>query len=210
MIFNRPLDQVFGQQSKVKILRYLSLHNGQFTGREIAKATGLTHPTCHLVLSRLREQGIVLMRKSGNALLYSLNADHQITKNIIFPVFKKEAGLKQKMAQSLIKGLRFPVESVILFGSIVHKREKPVSDVDVLVVVPDKIDPEKAESKIISQGTKLIKEFGNQVSPLVINLKDFLKKLEAGDKLLTEILRQGQVIYGKSITDLISYAKYSR
>jgi len=114
------------------------------------------------------------------------------------------------MAQSLIKGLSFPVESVILFGSIVQKREKPVSDIDVLVVVPDKIDPEKAESKIISQGTKLIKEFGNQVSPLVINLKDFLKKLEAKDKLLTEILRQGQVIYGKSIMDLISYAKRSR
>ena len=209
MIFNRPLDQVFGQQSKVRILRYLSLHGGQFTGRETAKATGLTHPTCHLVLSQLREQGIVLMRKSGNALLYSLNISHQITKNIILPVFKREAELKQKMAQSLIKRLDFPVESVILFGSIAQKKEKPTSDIDVLVVVSDKIGPEKAESKIISQGTKLIEEFGNQVSPLVINLKDFLKKLKAKDKLLTEILKKGQVIYGKSTTDLISYAKRS-
>lgn len=209
MVFNRPLNQVFGQQSKVRILRYLSLHGGQFTGREIAKATGLTHPTCHLVLSQLREQGIVLMRKSGNALLYSLNISHQITKNIILPVFKREAELKQKMAQSLIKGLDFPVESVILFGSIAQKKEKPTSDIDVLVVVSNKIGPEKAESKIISQGTKLIEEFGNQVSPLVINLKDFLKKLKAKDKLLTEIIREGQVIHGKSITDLISYAKRS-
>jgi len=209
MIFNRPLDQVFGQQSKVKILRYLSLHRGQFTGREIAKATGLTHPICHSVLSQLRDQGIVLMRKSGNALLYSLNIGHQITKNIILPVFKREAELKQKMAQSLIKGLSFPVESLILFGSIAQKKEKPTSDIDVLVVVSDKIDPEKAESKIISQDNKLIEEFGNQVSPLVINLKDFLKKLKDKDKLLTEIIREGQVIHGKSISDLISYAKSS-
>lgn len=90
MIFTNPLDKIFSQQSKIKLLRFLVQHRGEFTGREIAKSVGLAHPTVHSALSHLREQGIIFMRKSGNALLYSLNRRHQATKDIIIPVFKKE------------------------------------------------------------------------------------------------------------------------
>lgn len=91
MIFTNPLDKIFSQQSKIKLLRFLVQHRGEFTGREIAKSVGPAHPTVHSALSHLREQGIIFMRKSGNPLLYSLNRRHQATKDIIIPVFKKES-----------------------------------------------------------------------------------------------------------------------
>jgi len=207
MIFTNPLDKIFSQQSKIKLLRFLVQHHGEFTGREIAKSVGLAHPTVHSALSELREQGIILMRKSGNALLYSLNRRHQATKDIIIPVFKKESQLKEKMARSLVTKLSFPLESVVLFGSIAQRKEKPTSDIDILVILSNRVDPEKAESKIISQGAKFVEQFGNQLSPVIMNLSDFLTKLENKDKLLNKILNQGQVIYGKSITELISDAK---
>jgi len=130
-----------------------------------------------------------------------------VTKDIIVPVFKKESQLKEKMARSLVTKLSFPLESVVLFGSIAQKKEKPTSDIDILVILSNRVDPEKAESEIISQGIKFVEEFGNQLSPVIMNLHDFLTRLENKDKLLSKILDQGQVIYGKSITELISYAK---
>jgi len=210
MIFTNPLNKIFSQQSKIKLLRFLVQHRGEFTGREIAKSVGLAHPTVHSALSDLREQGIILMRKSGNALLYSLNPRHRVTKDIIVPVFRKESQLKEKMARSLITKLNFPLESVVLFGSIAQKKEKPTSDIDILVILSNRLDPEKAESEIISQGIKFVEEFGNQLSPVIMNLHDFLTRLENKDKLLSKILDQGQVIYGKSITELISHAKARR
>ena len=207
MIFTNPLDKIFSQQSKIKLLRFLVQHRGEFTGREIAKSVGLAHPTVHSALSHLREQGIIFMRKSGNALLYSLNRRHQATKDIIIPVFKKESQLKEKMARSLVTRLSFPLESVVIFGSIAQNKEKPTSDIDILVILSNRVDPEKAEAEIISQGAKFVEQFGNQVSPVIMNLSDFLTRLENKDKLLRKILDQCQVIYGKSITELISYAK---
>jgi len=38
MHFNKLLDNILGQKSKVKILRYLVQYQGDFTGREIARA----------------------------------------------------------------------------------------------------------------------------------------------------------------------------
>ena len=96
---------------------------------------------------------------------------------------------------------------MVLFDSIAQNKEKPTSDIDILVILSNRVDPEKAEAEIISQGAKFVEQFGNQVSPVIMNLNDFLTRLENKDKLLRKILDQCQVIYGKSITELISYAK---
>jgi DNA-binding transcriptional ArsR family regulator len=91
MRFKQPLDKILGQQSKIKVLRYLSQYPGEYTGREIARAVGLSHPIVHSVLASLKEEGVILMRKFGKSLLFSLAKDHQLVKEIIFPIFKKEA-----------------------------------------------------------------------------------------------------------------------
>jgi len=53
---------------------------------------------------------------------------------------------------------------VVLFGSIAQNKEKPTSDIDILVILSNRVDPEKAEAEIISQGAKFVEQFGNLMS----------------------------------------------
>lgn len=207
MQFYHPLDAILGQTSKIKLLRFLSQYPGQFTGRELARLTNLSHPIVHKVLEDLEQQGVILMKKSGQAFLYSLNEDNNLNKNLLLPLFKAESELKKQIVQILVKNLDFPIESIILFGSISQQSEKPTSDIDILVVLADNINLKETEAKLLSAGLKIVQEFGNQVSPIVINLSTLIKKLKTKDKLLSEILRQGQIIYGKSLMDLLVYAR---
>jgi predicted nucleotidyltransferase len=203
MRFKQPLDKILGQQSKIKVLRYLSQYPGEYTGREIARAVGLSHPIVHSVLASLKEEGVILMRKFGKSLLFSLAKDHQLVKEIIFPIFKKEANFIERITQLIAKKIKYPIESIILYGSIAKNKEGPKSDLDFLVVLPSNISPEKVEKRLLEFNTEIIKQYGNQLSPLVINKTDFLKRLKKKDKLLKNILKEGKVVFGKSISELI-------
>lgn len=203
MRFSYPLDKILGQRSKIKILRYLSRYSSEFTGREIARAIGFSHPVTHSALASLQEEGVVLMRRSGRSLLFSLAKDHRLVKEIILPLFQKEARFKEKIIQFIAKKIKHPIESMILYGSIVKDREKPVSDIDLLFVLPSDVPTGKVEKKLLELNADIVKQYGNQLSPLVISRKEFLKRLKKKDKLLQTILKEGEVLYGKSISELI-------
>lgn len=59
---------------------------------------------------------------------------------------------------------------MVLFGSTAQNKEKPTSDIDILVILSNRVDPEKAEAEIISQGTKFVEQCGNQVSPAIMKV----------------------------------------
>lgn len=203
MRFEQPLDKILSQQSKVKTLRYLSLYKGEFTGREIARAVKLSHPVIHSALASLEKEGVILMRKSGRSLLFSLAHNHQLVKQIILPIFQKEAQFKQKLVQLLIKEIKCPIESIILYGSIAQGKEKPESDIDLLIVLPPSGSPEKLEKKLMEFNSKIVRDYGNQISPLITDKKNFIKRLKKKDRLLKEIIKKGEVLYGKSISELL-------
>lgn len=202
MHFNKLLDNILGQKSKVKILRYLVQYQGDFTGREIARACNISHPIAHKALSDLKDEGVIIMRKVGNCYLYSLAIEHELIKEIILPLFTKENKLLQKVTQILVFTLKNKIESIILYGSIVSGKEKAQSDIDLLII-SKKIKPEIIEKKILEINPKILIKFGNQISPLIMTKSDFWKKFKKKDKLIAEIVKKGKILYGKSISELI-------
>ncbi len=93
MLLDRPLDHIFGQYSKVKILRFLVVAQAQLNGRKIAKNVGLSHVKAHTALKDLTKQGVVNMRSVGSSLVYWLNEEHVLVKEIIRPAFEKEESI---------------------------------------------------------------------------------------------------------------------
>ena len=65
--------KAFGDKSRLAILKVLA--NGERSVNEIAEAVKLTQPTVSRHLGILREAGIVVDRRDGQQVFYSLNKD---------------------------------------------------------------------------------------------------------------------------------------
>ena len=204
MKFKYPLDTILGQRSKIRILRLLSFEQGQLTIRGIAQKIGLTVPNVSRALRELEIEGIVISQQTGKAIPYSLNKKHYLVNSVVLPMFKKETAIKKELVKFLKRRLDQPIESFILFGSLARKQEKAISDIDILFVIADKLDKKLIEKEILAQNADIVYRFGNSISPIVMTISEFLTKTKKKDSLLSEILKEGEILDGKIISELLS------
>lgn len=203
MKFTQALDKVLGQKSKVKVLRHLITTRAELNGRQIASDLGMSPWVCHKTLNELCSQGILLMRNVGRTHLFRLNQESYLVRNLLSPLFKKESALLKTASREIIKEFNISVVSVILFGSVAKKKEKPYSDIDLMVLIPKSNDKKRAEKFFENKNEYFISKFGNVLSPYILTMAEFKRRYRRGNKLIREILLTGESIYGKSISEII-------
>lgn len=203
MKFYNVLNDIFNQASKVKILRCLVQGNREMNGRKIAQEVGLSPATGHQALNSLCSQGILVMRNVGNTHLFQLNGGNYLVKELLTPLFQKEKKVPLVAVQELIKDIDIAINSIVLFGSMARKKEKPYSDIDILVLVPKARDRRKAEKFFTQKNEYFISRFGNILSPYVLSIPEFRKRYQRRDRLIRKIVSTGRVIYGKPITEIL-------
>lgn len=203
MRFIYILDNILGQRSKVKILRFLTNYRRVASIRELARETRITPPNVSRILKELEREGALSSKKIGNSIVFSLNKGNFLVDKIIIPLFKEEAHAKKELNKKIISNIKFPVESIILFGSLARGEEKSGSDIDIAFVVKDSLDIGKIEKEILLINPSISGYFGNTIAPVVIKKSDFIKKLKKGDHFISAIAREGEVISGKLINDLL-------
>ncbi|MFH1359901.1 MAG: nucleotidyltransferase domain-containing protein [Candidatus Omnitrophota bacterium] len=206
MLLNRPLDDIFGQTSKVKILRFLINVQAQMNGREIAKNIGISHVKAHTALKDLTSHGIVNMRSLGNSLVYWLNEEHFLVKEIIRPAFEKESHVFEHIARIILRAIKSirPL-SIILFGSFAKGNASADSDIDMAIIAPYPTDKALLARQLSKAEKKITVLFGNHLACSSFRIDEFQRKLKKEDRFLKEIIRTGKVIYGKSVAELITY-----
>lgn len=203
MRFDRPLDDLFGQRSKVALLRFLVRMRVEHNGREISRFLGLDPKTCHAALQDLARQGVIQYRKTGTAILYKLNDRHVLVRQVLEPAFEKEAHFLEAYAKELRERARIPLVSVILFGSVARAQEKPKSDVDLIFVTPKGKAGADRQSALDHVASELATGYGNPPQVLLFDRREFSRKAKAGDSFVSEILRTGRVLYGRPLSELL-------
>jgi len=173
-------------------------------GREIGKAVGISHVQTHAALKDLAEQGIVSLRKVGRSNLYELQEDHLVISEWLKPLMLGEKGLKQRLAETVVKALSIPPRSLLLFGSVARREEKAGSDIDILVVMPDRSDLKRTETELESAGEEVSRLFGNRLSPLVTTGAEVLRRHRGGDAFMREVMDGAEVIFGAAVPDLLA------
>lgn len=197
------LDNIFGQKSKIKVLRYLASGRPDASVREIAAQTRLSPPNASIALRELEKEGALKSLRIGRSIVYSLNDGHYLVEKIIKPVFGNESGVKSALANLIKNKINFPYESIIIFGSVARGSAKPASDIDLAVIIKDGEDKIIIEDKIAAFNPLIAKIFGNSLSPIVYKKSEFLKKIKKKDALAGEIVREGEVAAGKLISELL-------
>ncbi|MFA6106144.1 MAG: nucleotidyltransferase domain-containing protein [Patescibacteria group bacterium] len=203
MRYSLFLDNILARKSKVKALRYLSGYKPEASVREISRAIGISHPNTSIALKELEAEGALKSVRVGQSTIYSLNLGHYIVEKIIKPAFEKEREAKNELISRIKKNIGISFESIILFGSVRRGKEKPLSDIDLAIVINDREDPVKLEESIAALNPSVAEEFGNTLSPVIFSKSGFVKKIKDNDGLVREIVKNGEVIAGKLISELL-------
>ncbi|MFZ3063590.1 MAG: nucleotidyltransferase domain-containing protein [Actinomycetota bacterium] len=203
MKYTNPLDDILGQKSKVKILRYLSKDNTEASGRQIAADVKMSPTVCHRALNELVSQGIISTRRTGNIHLFRLNMDNYMVEKMLLPLFKKESGMMRMLAKEVSKEIREDVISIILFGSLARRAEEPYSDIDLLVVAQNAESKEKLKTFFSKRQDDFIRRFGNVLSPYIITRTDFKRRYQKNDPLIREAVKTGQLFFGKRVSEVL-------
>lgn len=209
MLLKNQLEHILGQGKapKIRILRFLVITAGSgFNGREIAAAIGLSHVKCHTVLQELNEHSVVVMRRSGKSILYQLNLKNILVKKLLIPLFEKEERLKSILAEIISGCLKKPApKSVILFGSFAAGKARPDSDIDMLVIASKKKDISLLKNKLEKAEIEITMGFGNHLAPIVMQEAEFRNKFRTKDEFIRNVIKDGKVLMGESINNLIAY-----
>ena len=197
MRFVRALDQIFGNASRVAVLRALvALPRGYAaTSREIARRAGVTHPLELSALGVLSEQGLVRRQRVGRADTYELNEAHVLT-DLLRRAFATEETLRDDLVgflQGQVARHASGAEAAYLFGSAATGGLHDGSDIDVALVWPGASATE-IESATNTISDSLRQRYGND-GQVIVRTSPIRKG--KGPRIWTDILQTGTPLTSK-------------
>ena len=168
MKFRDALNPMLGSPTKLGLLRVLfASPRRSWTGRELAKAAGVSSAQTARDLRDLSETSLVTRTVVGRSYSWRLNSAH-VLRPALADLFANEASLLSQLLHDLSEGLRpADLERARLFGSIPRGDERADSDVDLYLEVRGSKDRSRAEGAIDSVRSRLWDRFGNPVSALI-------------------------------------------
>ncbi len=177
MKFHNILDEMFGNKTKVRLLRAFFMYpEKRFTESELERIAEIPQASVHRNVRSLIDNGLLDRKRIGKANLFSLNKEH-----VLYPLlnsnFKAERNVIEelkKMISEAVKSLA-EVELAVLFGSIIKGMERSDSDIDIFILC--KCETSKLEDKLKDLTNISQNKFGNPVS-LMIKHKRELQDLK--------------------------------
>lgn len=170
--------------------------------RELARVAGVSANRASQVLSHLIEHGLVRVEEHGAGRLCRLNRAHLAVEPLL--------GLVELRGR-LLGFLRDEVGSwdrralhVSLFGSAARGDGHTGSDLDLLVVRPDrKKDEEVWERQLYDSGERIMAATGNRAAWFVTTPADLARAVAANEPIVAEWRRDAAHLAGRRLDQLL-------
>ncbi len=197
MRYTHPLDDLLSSQARLRILRYLCTVEGEYTGREIARAIGMGETPTHRALRDLADTLVVLYRVAGRAHYYRLNEHHALVERVLHPLFAAERTQRDAAIAELLAGVDVPLDAALIYGSVAREEDTWRSDLDVLLVMPAADDAQRTAERLWQHDGDLLRRYG-VISVQALSRNELAARVQRGEKWLVEALRDGVVVRGTS------------
>lgn len=207
MRVHNPLDKILSNEIKVKILRFLCKTEAEWSGRQIAKEIKVSPAACHKALRELNNEGALLLRGIGKSNLYSLNKENLIVSDLLKPLYERESKIPDEIYEGIVRNISSlvikDIVSIAIFGSVKKRKERPTSDIDLLVLVKNSENKGEVEKDFGKVNEKIISRFGNTVSPYIQTVEEFNLKYRKGLSLIKNILKSHRLLFGTPLEELL-------
>jgi predicted nucleotidyltransferase len=186
----------------VRMLRVLLRGGPPMTGRALARVAGLKQSTAQRALTRLRDAGLVIADHAPPALVYRANTDH-LAMPALVALLQLEEQLRLRIVEDVAGWQRRP-ESVVVFGSVARGQATATSDVDVLVVRPDAIEPDEAvwQLQLAELSGCVHRWTGRRASVIEMSAREAGEGLAVQEPFLVEADQDGWLIAGRAVREL--------
>lgn len=203
MQLTRPLDSVFDQATKVKLLRVLFSTRAEMPVRKIALAAKMSHVQAGAALASLQNLGVVVSHRAGKALLYSLVLENVLVARMLMPLFESEQRLRDSLFRDIARDLKGVAKAAFIYGSVAAGTEGAASDLDLLAI-PSARGGREIEDKLQRLASKIREGYGCALSPLVLSLSELKKRYKANDPLIVAMVGQSVPVIGASLSEVIA------
>ena len=207
MRIHAPLDKILNNELKVKILRFLCKTDAEWSGRQIAQEIKVSPAACHKSLRELNNERTLLLRSVGKSYLYRLNKENFIISDLLKPLYEKESKIPEEIYESIVKNISSlavkDIVSIAVFGSVKRKKERPTSDIDLLIVVKNPESGKEVEKDFEKVNEKIMDKFGNTVSTYLQTVEEFKSKYKKKSPLIKNILKSHNLLFGRSLEELL-------
>lgn len=152
------------------------------------------------VLNRLEQQGLVLSEAAGQAILFQANREHLLWAAIEGLARIAETALvelQQRITGALADDLSqkiFEQLTVAVYGSVARGTSTVHSDIDLVVVAPNRADPETVQSALDRVSDRVQRWTGNQCNVYLVN-GDRLAQMKAEQDPMIESWKQDAVTF---------------
>jgi biotin operon repressor/predicted nucleotidyltransferase len=184
------------ESNRDKILgTLLRQFSSYLTITSMSRETGLSRVGVWKILKRLKKEGLIILSSIGtgktNTFTPKLNWENPLLEKNLSLILIKEALKNRKWVNNFEK-LKHITEFVLLYGSILYSRED-ANDVDILGTTSNKNNFLDIDKKIQEIQKTQIKKIH-----LEIFTKNELKKeLKKSNKIFTEAIKKGVVLFGQ-------------
>lgn len=179
------VELLFGAYRR-QILSLLLLHpEDNFYVRQIGRLSGVPAGSLHRELKLLSEAGLLVRTQAGNQVRYQANRDCPIYEELA-GIFRKTAGLADVLREAL-EPLVHKIELAFIFGSVAGGKERPGSDVDVMVIGSASFE------FVVEALTRTQGQLRRDVNPVVMTRAKFKAKHRDEDRFVTRIAREPKI-----------------
>lgn len=168
------------------------------TGRRVAELTDprVSQPRVARILVDLTAAGLVDRIQAGSASLFTLNREHLAARAV-----EELATLRTRLWAQIAEHAAdwtHPPEAIVVYGSTARGDGGTASDVDLLVVRPATVDEDEPDwqRNLTALGSAIPRWTGNPCEILDRSRDELLAMAAAGERLLSEIRRDGRAIVG--------------
>ncbi len=168
------------------------------TGRRVAELTDprVSQPRVARILVDLTAAGLVDRIEAGSASLFTLNREH-LAARAVEDLATLRTRLWARIAEHATEWTH-PPEAIVVYGSTARGDGGTASDVDLLVVRPATVDEDDPDWQrdLTALGFAIPRWTGNPCEILDRSRDELLAMAAAGERLLSEIRRDGRAIVG--------------
>lgn len=196
------LTRLLMKHKRLKVLNTL-LENKEtgFTISELSQKSGVGYKTTHGLVGKLEKFGIIDVEQKGGSKIVNLNPASPYIE-VLEKLGSIDSQPLREVAEQYAQEVKeefSEIDSVILFGSVLHGLPTEESDIDILILVDSDADQEEIEDVVWTIRDRYEREENVNLSPIVMSKKKFELNAENREPFESKVKEQGEILEGEPI-----------